>query len=494
MDRYVSFFFIPFIVGVFYAIRRYDFLDIRIVVMKVVLFLYSLWVSFFTVKILRELSSTLHVDFRSYWWITDSSLLLEMTIGIVVFLLVFRISRIKIGIFFTETLFDKSLEKMKTQIPFILNLKECNVFLSSNFSKLFNIDTVSIVSEKQGIYKDIAILFENNTSLEFIMNDIVFLEENKKKLGVVYESLANIEEDIYIIFPLKERWENNVIWFFQLGTKSLKDPFLTSEFVSLQNFSKFLSSHLKYIDIYSQIQELTVSLDKKVDEKTIEFNNLVNKQKEFIAYVWHEIKNPITNTLFLSESIKQDIEWKVDTQIVEDAQILYDELIKVSKLVKYIFSAEKFDLDKVELYKTRVNISQFLLGELDYFTRNHESITFDSSIEKGIILDIDETQFRQVVQNLVNNSIKFIDRKKAKISLSLYKKWENISIDIEDNGKWFSNGEADDMFSKYVTGMWSATGLGMGLYLCKKIVELHEGEIWAQKSKKLWWACFSIKL
>jgi len=54
-----------------------------------------------------------------------------------------------------------------------------------------------------------------------------------------------------------------------------------------------LVGHLKYIEIYSKINDLNINLDKKVDEKTIEYNQLLNKQSEFISMASHEIKSPI---------------------------------------------------------------------------------------------------------------------------------------------------------------------------------------------------------
>ena len=75
------------------------------------------------------------------------------------------------------------------------------------------------------------------------------------------------------------------------------------------------------------MQNLSINLDKKVDEKTIEYNNLLSKQKEFIAYVGHEIRNPITNSIFLCDGLKEEIDDMTDTKLSkrlgEDGAILY---------------------------------------------------------------------------------------------------------------------------------------------------------------------------
>jgi signal transduction histidine kinase len=163
-------------------------------------------------------------------------------------------------------------------------------------------------------------------------------------------------------------------------------------------------------------------------------------------------------------------------------------------LVKYIFSAEKFDLGKTKLYRSTLNISKFMQCELDYFQHNYKNINFNWSIQEWIIYEIDEIQFRQVIQNLINNAIKFINRDNPKIQISLGNKWKNIIVTIEDNWEWFSKNDSESIFDKYITGSWNATGLGMGLYLCKKIIELHDWDISVSQSDDLGWAKFTIRL
>ncbi len=59
---------------------------------------------------------------------------------------------------------------------------------------------------------------------------------------------------------------------------------------------------------HEKLQDMNVNLDKKVDEKTIEYNDLINRQKEFISVISHEIKAPITNAVFQSDGILDDLE------------------------------------------------------------------------------------------------------------------------------------------------------------------------------------------
>lgn len=493
VDKYISFFFIPFIVWVYYSIRRYDFLDFKLTLVNFLLFFYSLLSSFFIVNIFKNYSSNLESNFKNYWWFSESSFFIEFLIGIICFLVIYSFSENKLKTFFTQNSFYQSIETMKNKIPFITHFKELNSFLKLHFKENLNIDGVTIQLWKSGTKKLIKAFFEKNKSFDFIILDTSFLFENRKKLGLLYEKLIDYDKNSYMLLPLRNE-DSGTIWYLQLWSKSLRDPFLSSELQSLFWLTQFLCSHLRYIDIYKQIQDLTFSLDKKVDEKTIEYNNLLNKQKEFIAYVGHEIKNPITNALFLTDALRDstaDI-WNKDA--IEDSSILYDELAKISKLVKHIFSAEKFDLDKVQLYRENISLSEFLVNETRWFTHKFPSIEFIDDIQWSVDYKIDETQFRQVTQNLINNAIKFINNSGPKVLISLEQRSGSIRIQIEDNGTWFDKVDVSEIFDKYSTWEGWSIWLGMGLYLCKKIVELHGGKITARGSSKLGGACFIIEL
>jgi len=60
--------------------------------------------------------------------------------------------------------------------------------------------------------------------------------------------------------------------------------------------------------MYKDIHELNVNLDKKVDEKTMEYNNLISKQKEFISVVSHEMRSPITTAIFQTDCLIDDVD------------------------------------------------------------------------------------------------------------------------------------------------------------------------------------------
>lgn len=100
-------------------------------------------------------------------------------------------------------------------------------------------------------------------------------------------------------------------------------------------------------------------------------------------------------------------------------------------------------------------------------------------------MKLDKIQFHQVLTNLLQNAIKFLDKKESIIIVEAYIQDSIFYMNIEDNGRGFHGINTEHLFDRYSTGSGESIGLGMGLYLCKKIVDMHGGNITADVSDRL---------
>ena len=489
-------FFIPFIVSIYYAIHRYHFLDPFVSLWRAFIFVNSLlFASLSTEAIHNHYTNKIWSLIENFWWIETTFSIIHIALWIGLFMISYKFLSKYLLISTTHDDFVEKLEKMKAKIPFITNINDLNIFLRNNFNRSLSVwNTKITLANKQG-GSELYNFFEGNIKNKYFLNDITFIEENKHKFNKK-KLKKEIEKSSSLVFPIKKsEWE--IIWFFNLGHKPLKDVYNPKQIQELEKFTRFLTGHLKYLDMYKDIHELNVNLDKKVDEKTMEYNNLISKQKEFISVVSHEMRSPITTAIFQTDCLIDDVDagklekWHLEQELRQ----LYAELSRSSDLVKKLFSVEKYDINKFSLFKEKIDLYDFLKKEVHHFTKNHPSIDFDINIERNLWkIEIDQVQFRQVIDNLINNAIKFADKKTPKISLSAETKKASISIKIEDNWKGFKDTDISSIFDKYFTGKSSSVWIWIGLYLCKKIIEFHDGNIEAKFSKKLWGWKFVINL
>jgi len=423
----------------------------------------------------------LNEKFYIYWQISNNILFTDI---ILIFILFFIINYLffKTNILSYNNNYESSIFLLKSQISYLLDPIKLNKFLLKN-SKIFfwsKFIRINYNSPTQIIN-----FFKNNPLNNIFVNDIVFIQENIHKFDI--NTIKNfLDKDILIYFPIRSKsW--NIIWIFEIWKKFLDDIYYEEEIKILINFTYFLSAHLKYISIYKNFNNLNINLLISVNQKILEYNTLFNKQKEFISIISHEIKNKVLNLVF-----ELDIIFDTPDKFIkkEKLNLINKQSVNLFNLIEKLFSAQKYDIVEINLYRENINIKSFLD---DIFFEYEGKYIINYKLE--IFLDyfnIDQVQFRQLFDNLIQNSIKF-SIGSIYILIKVYKSDWFIMIEYHDNWIWFDNTiDLNNIFDIYYYWNYSNTWMWIGLFFCKKILELHNGNIKASNSNILLWAMFYI--
>ena len=225
-------------------------------------------------------------------------------------------------------------------------------------------------------------------------------------------------------------------------------------------------------------------------------------QKEFINITAHELRTPIQPILVLTEYIRNRAK---DKEQIE----LLDIIIKNSKRLKSL-AEEILDVTRIERGVLSLNKERFCLNELIVDTikelqniiDNNKKIKFEIDIQSSdpVLMYADKSRIRQVLSNLISNSIKFIPNE-GTISLRVERRKtdgdggdskEIIVVSIKDTGIGIDAAIMPKLFTKFASKSFQGTGLG--LYISKNIVESHGGKIWAENNKDGKGATFSFSL
>ena len=281
----------------------------------------------------------------------------------------------------------------------------------------------------------------------------------------------------------------------------LKDDTKESSYeaMGLATYSNSKSTVLSYVSIFE-----TLWMQTELYEQLVESNNGLAKayeqleaaneqlkvhekmQKEFINVASHELRTPIQPILGLSEVLHAKIK---DTEQRQLLDTITRNAKRLQRLTDDILDVTKIESQSLKLNKERCNLNDVITNVIDDMIINREfkkeNNNGDDNIKleyrpKDIFVEVDRVRVTQVISNLLNNAIKFT--KEGKITITIEKKdnEEVAVISIKDTGIGIDSEVFPKLFSKFASKSYQGTGLG--LFICKSIVEAHDGKIWAENN------------
>jgi signal transduction histidine kinase len=210
----------------------------------------------------------------------------------------------------------------------------------------------------------------------------------------------------------------------------------------------------------------------------------VNRMKDiFLSLASHELKTPLTSVIGYAELLNDHDRDLGADQRKEFTRRLKGEAEQLLGLIEDILDLTRLETGKIELKRSRVTLNELCRAAVDTvraLARKHEiGIIEDYEREEDMIL-VDEVKIRQALVNLCVNAIKFSPAK-GEIRVSSRQEGESVLIEITDQGPGVSVEESAQIFTLFGQGHRKSTqgssGLGIGLHLVKRIVELHGGTV-----------------
>ncbi len=235
-------------------------------------------------------------------------------------------------------------------------------------------------------------------------------------------------------------------------------------------------------ELYQNYEEMRLRLKESQEEKLLQ----EKQNRELLSNISHDLKTPIT-------SIKGYVEGLIDgvanTPEKQDKYIrtIYNKANDMDHLIDELTLYSRIDSDRVPYNFHRINVG-------DYFGDCVEEIGMDlesRGIELGYAnliapetrIIADPEQLKRVINNIVGNSVKYLDKPHGRIVFRLLDEEDSIRVEVEDNGKGIAPRDIPYIFDRFYRTDSSRNsakgGSGIGLSIVKKIIEDHGGYIWA---------------
>lgn len=210
-----------------------------------------------------------------------------------------------------------------------------------------------------------------------------------------------------------------------------------------------------------------------------EIQNSNSIKNEFISSISHELRTPLTAIQGWSEIILCGEVESAEEQR-EGLKIISGEARRLSGLVEELLDFSKFQSGGVTLDLKEVDINKLVEDVYSYFKKRLEQSGIKASLQLyGEKLNTigDVNRLKQVLINIIDNSIKFTKPNNTILIKTSFKK-EFVIIRVEDKGIGISSQEIDKITEKFYKGKSKDAGSGIGLAICKEIIELHGGELY----------------
>lgn len=208
--------------------------------------------------------------------------------------------------------------------------------------------------------------------------------------------------------------------------------------------------------------------------------------KELISNISHDLKTPITAIKGYMEGIMDGV---ADTPEKMDKYIrtVYNKANDMDRLINELTFYSKIDTNRIPYNFSKINVSDYFddcvedVG-LELESKNIE-LSYFNYVDKDTLVIADAEQIKRVINNIIGNSIKYLDKPKGYLSIRVRDVGDFIQVEIEDNGKGIAAKDLPNIFDRFYrtdsSRNSSKGGSGIGLSIVKKIIEDHGGKIWA---------------
>lgn len=278
----------------------------------------------------------------------------------------------------------------------------------------------------------------------------------KEEIYKIHPEVAYLNIKYDLMVPLINRGKSIGV----MSIMSKKKRFTKKDIGILSYFTPLASLAIRKAQLYAE-------LDKALKTRDL-----------FISMASHELRTPITTMYIYTQLLKRKTARgeKLDPEWINN--LLY-EMARLTKLINELLQINQIKTGNLKYEFEEVDVDRVIKRSLRTFKTSHKGsrLKYENFSTKKALAVADPNKLEQVVINLLDNSAKHNERKKM-INIFLSTDRKDITISVIDEGSGISKEDIGKVFDEFYKGAGhTKAGMGLGLYLIKKIVDEHNGEI-----------------
>lgn len=272
----------------------------------------------------------------------------------------------------------------------------------------------------------------------------------------------------------------NPIKKLQVAAQNIKDGNL--------DFTVDVESNDEIGELCRNFEEMRQRLKDNTEEKI----SSEKENKALISNIAHDLKTPITAVKGYAEGL---IDGVADTPEKRDKYIrtIYNKAIEMDTLINELTLYSKIDTNRIPYNFAKLNVADYFNDCIEEIGLDMEAknigLSYFNYVDEQVLIIADPEQLRRVINNIIGNSVKYLDKQRGLINIRVKDVGDFIQVEIEDNGRGIAARDLPYIFDRFYradASRNSATGgSGIGLSIVKKIIEDHGGKIWATSKESI---------
>lgn len=347
-------------------------------------------------------------------------------------------------------------------------------------------DTFNLMTAKLKEYADIQLdkMLLEKTKTEaiiFSIADGIILTDHSGKI-----LLVNTQAEKHFHLP-SGKWEEKMVWDYLppiVGEEILdlichpEKSFLKEITIPLTDEQKQhfeVRGELIYTPKGEEFGFLTVfhdiTLEKEIDQM----------KDDFVHSITHDLRNPLTSIRVLIKFLTEESIGTLNEKQKKMLKTMEIASYQLLTLINNILDVAKIEAEKMPIELSKVNLSNLVERVLTIQEplMKRKNLLLELSVPKEIELNADPQLLERLITNLLGNALKFTPEK-GKITISVEDSPEKVKVEVADTGPGIPEEYLEKIFDKFQQLQRTKGGTGLGLTICKYIVEAHNGKIWVE--------------
>lgn len=474
-----------------YAIVRHQFLDIKIIIQRGLIYtaLLTIIIGFYLIL----------VGILGFFFQRATNLAILFSAGITTIVGIFGVPyieryfrRVTDHLFFKDTYnYSKALQELSEILNKNVHLEEIFTKSATTLKGIFKTRIALFIStgkdlpleEQEDIRKTRGLCSHNLVQAMEQHNNVILTQD--------IDHLIRQEEEDHIyhqalqeLRTMAKRYRAEVVvpiidgplFLLFLGKKLSGDTYTQEDLRLLRTFANQASVAIKKAELYGRIKDYSHELERRVQKRTAELQTMQEGQRQMMIDISHSLQTPLT-------IIKGELS-TLERQMPDSKELNAFErsLDKISKFIYDLLELTRLDTHEDIMQNEILHLSEILEDLVEYFTvlTNEKEIELQSNLEKDILIEGERKKIEELVINLVSNAVKYMREGtfEKTITISLSADETHAYLTVEDTGIGMNNDELKHIFDRFYRARESHTsGTGLGLTISKKIVERHHGTI-----------------